>query len=481
MFRYSALRFAGSFVCRAIYLSFFIFHFSFANAQNITVKSFRLLETDLTANLEGTKEIDQNGEVAALIKVITTETGFLFDVGMMGIVRQVQKPGEIWLYVPHGIQRISINHQKLGRLAEPYYFPIPIIQARTYELELTTNKVRTIIEEDAGGGFLSLNVTPAGAIVFIDDKLQTLKSDGTLSTFLLYGTHSYRVEASGYKAEAGTVNIVSEDTQVLDITLQSTQSNVTLVAEGEDAEIWINNELKGTGRWTGNLDAGAYIVETRKDGCRPQRVTLTVSEQEERTLTLKAPVPIVGKIRTESDPSGTEVFLGDKRLGVTPAIFKDIPVGTRQLLFRKNGYEDKTAEVTVEEGQIATVTVELTPLSGTATKEPKTKTKTEPKPKPATPDVKPETSNLKLFSPLSLYGGASVQTGKPLAAGASLGAYLKGFNVEGSVGIPFGTSSAGRRWTNWDSLRAQSNSTIVLSYSTACTSAMASPSDAACA
>ena len=57
------------------------------NAQNISVKSFRLLETDLTANLEGTKEIDQNGETAALIKVITTETGFVFDVGMLGIVK----------------------------------------------------------------------------------------------------------------------------------------------------------------------------------------------------------------------------------------------------------------------------------------------------------------------------------------------------------------------------------------------------------
>jgi len=118
------------------------------NAQNLSVKSFRLLETDLTANLEGTKEIDQNGEVAALIKVITTETGFLFDVGMMGIVRQVQKPGEIWLYVPHGVMRININHQRLGRLDEPYYFQIPIQAARTYELVLTAKRVKTIILDD---------------------------------------------------------------------------------------------------------------------------------------------------------------------------------------------------------------------------------------------------------------------------------------------------------------------------------------------
>ena len=42
------------------------------NAQNIAVKSFQLLENDLTAIFQESQEIDQNGEVAALIKVITT-------------------------------------------------------------------------------------------------------------------------------------------------------------------------------------------------------------------------------------------------------------------------------------------------------------------------------------------------------------------------------------------------------------------------
>ena len=334
------------------------------NAQNISVKSFRLLETDLTANLEGTKEIDQNGEIAALIKVITTETGFVFDVGMLGIVRQVQKVGEIWVYVPHGIQRISVNHQKLGRLAEPYYFPIPIQQARTYELELTTNRVKTIIEEDAGGGFLSLHVTPTSAIVFIDNQLQTLRN-GSLSTFLLYGNHSYRVEAPGYKAETGTIAIVSEDTQTLNVTLQSSQATITFVTDMNDAEIWVNNEQKGQGRWTGNLDAGTYIVETRKTGCRPQRTTVTFSEQETRTVTLAAPIPIVGKLRTESEPSGADVLLAGKTLGQTPSILKDIPVGTQLIVFHKKGYEEKVEEVTINEGQITAVSVELTPLPKT--------------------------------------------------------------------------------------------------------------------
>ena len=41
-------------------------------AQSISVCSFKLLDTDLTANTAGTMEMDQNGETAALIKVVTT-------------------------------------------------------------------------------------------------------------------------------------------------------------------------------------------------------------------------------------------------------------------------------------------------------------------------------------------------------------------------------------------------------------------------
>ena len=102
---------------RKLLLAIFLcgFH-SLVAQQNIVVESFRLLENDLTANLQGTMEYDQNGEVSALIKISTTEQGFVFDGGMMGVVKSLQKTGEIWLYVPHGIKKISIHHQQLGSL-----------------------------------------------------------------------------------------------------------------------------------------------------------------------------------------------------------------------------------------------------------------------------------------------------------------------------------------------------------------------------
>ena len=109
------------------------------SAQGLSVSGFNLLDTDITAITQGTQEIDQNGDVAALIKVVTRETGFAFDIGAPGIVKTRQAVGEIWVYVPKHAQKISIFHQQYGVLRN-YYFPVPIESGRTYELKLEVQK-----------------------------------------------------------------------------------------------------------------------------------------------------------------------------------------------------------------------------------------------------------------------------------------------------------------------------------------------------
>ena len=139
------------------------------SAQGISVTSFKPLPNDLTANLAGTQVKDQNGEVAALIKVVTTQTGFTFEGGMAGIVKTKQEVGEIWVYVPHGIQKITIKHPQLGVLRD-YFFPCAIDAARTYEMVLASGEVRTVVTQDAGGSFLALTVEPKNASVYINGE-----------------------------------------------------------------------------------------------------------------------------------------------------------------------------------------------------------------------------------------------------------------------------------------------------------------------
>ena len=159
-------------------------------AQSLSVESFRLLEKDLAANIQGTMRMDQNGQVAALIRVVTNEKGFVFDGGMLGIVDTRQDVGEILLWVPRGLQRITIKHDQLGVLRD-YYFPMSIEGGRTYELKLLSGKVRTIVEEEyttqldsiteesaitsqsqsrIDKPILTKNTLYAGASLFINDK-----------------------------------------------------------------------------------------------------------------------------------------------------------------------------------------------------------------------------------------------------------------------------------------------------------------------
>ena len=71
-------------------------------AQNkIQVTSFNRMETDVTARITAPQR-DQNGEVCALIRIVTTEKDLMFEPDALGIVSRENKPGEIWLYIPRG-------------------------------------------------------------------------------------------------------------------------------------------------------------------------------------------------------------------------------------------------------------------------------------------------------------------------------------------------------------------------------------------
>lgn len=399
------------------------------SAQNISVKDFRLLETDLTANTVGTMKRDQNNEVAALIKIVTTETGFVFDGGMLGTVATVQKTGEIWLYVPQKARKITISHQQLGVLRD-YYYPCTIEAGRTYEMILSTGKVTTIVQEDAGGQYVAMTLTPANAEVYIDDIL-TEVSGGTVSKLLKYGKHTYRITAPLYETEVGqfdisshgrtdlkialrpaygqlqltstpsgaevyidddykpagttpftterlpkgkhtlqfrlasykplkqTVDVVGDaSVQTISATLEPNFAEVSVLAPG-NADIYINQERKGSGRWSGRLNTGLYTVEARKESHYPTRKTVDIKAGETTEILLEAPIPRYGSLNINTDPIGAKVFVDGEFLGETPNIFRNILAGARTLRVEKNGFVSESQTITIEEGKVTPLDLTL--------------------------------------------------------------------------------------------------------------------------
>lgn len=118
---------------------FFLLFFSVSvYAQNISVKLFTALPQDMTARIEQRK--DQNGNIAALIRVKTNHEGFIFEGGFMGIVDTKQEDGEVFVWVPSHSKRLTIIHPEFGILKD-YQYPVEIEEGMTYELLLS---IRTV-------------------------------------------------------------------------------------------------------------------------------------------------------------------------------------------------------------------------------------------------------------------------------------------------------------------------------------------------
>lgn len=330
-------------------------------AQSISVSSFRLLENDLDANTAGTMERDQNGEVAALIKVVTTQTGFTFDGGALGIVKTIQKPGEIWVYVPRGLKKITISHPQLGVLRD-HYLPMAVASARTYEMILVTGTVETTIRQARTSQYVVFQLTPPNAFVELDGEvLQT--NGGTATKMMKFGTYNYRVQAPNYLPEAGNVTVNDpENKHIVNVSLKPNFSVVTLTVD-HGAEIWVNGERKGSGSWTGNLGAGTYEFETRKPNHRSIPITrdITVSS-EPQTISLQSPTPILGEVDINSSPAIADIYIDGKKVGQTPQLIGQLLIGQHQVRISRQGYKDFSSTITVKEGETSTLSATLETL-----------------------------------------------------------------------------------------------------------------------
>ena len=172
-------------------------------AQNLSVQDFRLDEADVTANTHGTTVMDQNGQKCALIKMITNQTGFTFDAGSLGIVKTEQHMNEVWIYVPEGVKRLTINHPQLGQIRD-YDLGQMLRRARTYVLMLKTTLPQPVAPETQ---LLTINYTPAHAMVLIDSK--PYKGSGRIETQLPLGSHNYIIAADGYETIEGSFKLTA--------------------------------------------------------------------------------------------------------------------------------------------------------------------------------------------------------------------------------------------------------------------------------
>ena len=236
-------------------------------AQNLAVQSFRMDETDLTANTAGTTVIDQNGNKCALIKVETTLRGFTFDAGTLGVVKTENHVGEVWLYVPEGVKRLSIFHEDYMP-SRDYDLGMMLRRARTYVLRLSASQQQAA-EEAPTSQFVIFQVSPANATIELNGETLPVHN-GSATKMMPFGSYDYRVQAPDYMPQAGKV--------VVDDPKQPHVVSALLKREGEDRLVTVGSvtftmiPVKG-----GTFQMGATKEQTgeaRKDEKPVHTVTL---------------------------------------------------------------------------------------------------------------------------------------------------------------------------------------------------------------
>lgn len=219
--------------------------------QNMSIASFKMDEADQTANVSPTMRTDINGEKCALIKIVTTQKNFSFDVGSLGITyiewQNSEHPGEIWLYVPNGVMRMSIQHPQFGSIKD-YDLGGRLKKGRTYVMDLTSDQVNTLVVDYENSQILDVDITPHDATLYINGLKQSLDYNGHASITLPFGTHNYRVVANNYHPEESQIIINDkENKHLLSVNLKQAFGYLTVKAtpESNGGELYIDDVRVG--------------------------------------------------------------------------------------------------------------------------------------------------------------------------------------------------------------------------------------------
>lgn len=317
-------------------------------AQEMSVKSFEYLDTDLTARTN--PKFDINDNPAAVIRVGIALQGVVFEGNVLG--EPVYNTGEYLVYMSAGSRKLTVRHQNFVPLEVTFAdYEIKQLEGRsTYRLTILTSTPNPPDPQPIGN-FLVLNVNPTTARVTIDDQEPRLvKDDGSFKCFLLQGSHNVKVEKEGYQTKTVTVNMGSTRQQ-MEINLVSYLSTLIIKTGTVGAQIYIDEELKGTDQWQGLLAAGTYMVESRKKGYRSASLMVSVKQMQTETVTLPPLEKVYGALYVDVEPIDAEIYLDSKLLGKAPNLFNDVPIGKHRVRISKPGYVDRMDDVEIYENK----------------------------------------------------------------------------------------------------------------------------------
>ncbi|MDR2848345.1 MAG: PEGA domain-containing protein, partial [Bacteroidales bacterium] len=229
-----------------------------------------------------------------------------------------------------------------------YIIEAPLYHPLVGNIEITTSKSELTPEMKPMFGTLTLNTQPEqGADIFIDGE----KRGQTPLTInrMKSGEYSIQVVKNLFLPATEKTTVTDGRNHNLNITLKPNFAVITLNGLGD---IYVNDEQKGNGKWTGKLTPGTYKVEVMKTSHRPSVTSIIVKAGEDKTIDLQTPTPVYGSLDIKSNIDAVVFIDGEKQQETTPAIIKKVLIGKHEIKLQANGYEPYTQTIEVVEGKL---------------------------------------------------------------------------------------------------------------------------------
>ena len=150
------------------------------------------------------------------------------------------------------------------------------IECKLYHAEsgsVTVNE-KTVIEKSLrpNFGYINISTSPEqGAKVFVDDDY--IGESPITTDKLASGMHTVRVMKEMFKMKEQSFTVNDGQTTNANITMVANFVTLTVNTDA-DAEIYVDEEYKGKGRWTGRVSEGLHNLEARKQNHRSSKTSV---------------------------------------------------------------------------------------------------------------------------------------------------------------------------------------------------------------
>ena len=339
-----------------------------------SVASIKQDQFDTAAKYGEYAKVDGSGNNYAIIKVTSNNPdddlgGFNFNFGNLKSIVE-QHDNALWVYVQKNAKTVTISRPGYVTLSK-MDLGLTVDAGCVYNLQLTFDRIQQNIVYDVNMQMVMFKTEPAikGATVMVksqkkgatEELLGITDANGTVSKALAFGKYTYRVMSEGnmYHIKEDMMTLSnSDETHTEVVKLQPNFAEITLKAL-DGAEIYINNEKKGTTSWTGTLISGDYIVTTKKTYHRDAQQRISVKEGQNETIDVNNPVPITGSLSISTSPTGATITIDGKDYGQAPRIVKDVLIGPHEISLSLANHKTETRNITISEGKTESIEATL--------------------------------------------------------------------------------------------------------------------------